>query len=80
MFVDVLMCETNYGLAVPCQVTQAQKSDTASEYDMAAPVNTEGQQYVDCRSYIKLEIALTRPLVPKRPPEELARKCVESRI
>ncbi|XP_041353572.1 cilia- and flagella-associated protein 70-like isoform X3 [Gigantopelta aegis] len=59
------------------EVTQAQKSDTASEYDQQVPVNTEGQQYVDCKSYIKLEFALTRPLVPKRPPEELARRVAE---
>ncbi|XP_064621218.1 cilia- and flagella-associated protein 70-like isoform X2 [Lineus longissimus] len=51
-------------------------TDTGSEADQA-PVNVEGQQYVENKSYIVIEICLTRPLVPKRPPEELARKVAE---
>ena len=40
-------------------------------------VNVEGQQYVEAKSYIMIEIVLRKPLVPKRPPEELARRyCI----
>jgi hypothetical protein len=34
----------------------------------------EGQQYADAKSYIMIDITLARPLIPKRPPEELARR------
>ncbi|XP_033734255.1 cilia- and flagella-associated protein 70-like isoform X5 [Pecten maximus] len=57
--------------------SQTIKSDTGSEVDGQAPVNVEGQQYVDSKSYIMLEISLTSPLIPKRPPEELARRVAE---
>ncbi|KAK7103908.1 hypothetical protein V1264_018705 [Littorina saxatilis] len=53
------------------------KSDTGSEIDGQVPVNVEGQQYADSKSYIMIDICLTRPLVPKRPPEELARRVAE---
>ncbi|KAL3873547.1 hypothetical protein ACJMK2_036646 [Sinanodonta woodiana] len=53
------------------------KSDAGSEVENQAPVNAEGQQYVDAKSYILIEISLTRPLIPKRPPEELARRVAE---
>ncbi|XP_068597905.1 cilia- and flagella-associated protein 70-like [Brachionichthys hirsutus] len=36
--------------------------------------NTEGKAYVEARTYIIIEIALEKPLVPKIPPEELARR------
>uniref|UniRef100_A0AAR2JS08 Cilia and flagella associated protein 70 n=1 Tax=Pygocentrus nattereri TaxID=42514 RepID=A0AAR2JS08_PYGNA len=35
------------------------------------------QMYADSRSYIVIEIALEKPLVPKRPPEELAKRVME---
>ncbi|OWF40657.1 Tetratricopeptide repeat protein 18 [Mizuhopecten yessoensis] len=57
--------------------SQTIKSDTGSEVDGQAPVNVEGQQYVDSKSYVMLEISLTSPLIPKRPPEELARRVAE---
>ncbi|XP_056020644.1 cilia- and flagella-associated protein 70-like isoform X10 [Ostrea edulis] len=57
--------------------SQTIKSDTGSEMEGQAPVNVEGQQYVDAKSYVMLEISLTRPLIPKRPPEELARRVAE---
>ena len=41
-------------------------------------MNVEGQQYVDARSYIMIEVSLSRPLIPKRPAEELARRYVET--
>ena len=52
----------------------ALKSDTGSDVDGQAVVNVEGQHYADAKSYIMVEISLTRPLVPKRPTEELARR------
>nr|XP_022331660.1 cilia- and flagella-associated protein 70-like isoform X20 [Crassostrea virginica] len=57
--------------------SQTIKSDTGSEMEGQPPVNVEGQQYVDAKSYVMLEISLTRPLIPKRPPEELARRVAE---
>ena len=63
-------------LALYLQTSQTIKSDAGSEIDAQVPVNVEGQQYVDAKSYIMIEISLTRPLIPKRPPEELARRYV----
>nr|XP_009297485.1 cilia- and flagella-associated protein 70 isoform X1 [Danio rerio] len=40
-------------------------------------VNTEGQMYADSRSYIIIDIFVEKPLVPKRPPEELAKRVME---
>ncbi|KAM9367016.1 cilia- and flagella-associated protein 70 [Symphorus nematophorus] len=40
-------------------------------------VNTEGNMYVEARTYIIIEIALEKPLVPKTSPEELARRVKE---
>nr|KAG5710751.1 hypothetical protein BaRGS_035153 [Batillaria attramentaria] len=59
------------------EATGPLKSDTASEVEGQAPVNVEGQQYADAKSYIMIDITLSRPLVPKRPPEELARRVAE---
>ncbi|XP_052698028.1 cilia- and flagella-associated protein 70-like isoform X9 [Crassostrea angulata] len=59
------------------QASQTIKSDTGSEMEGQPPVNVEGQQYVDAKAYVMLEISLTRPLIPKRPPEELARRVAE---
>lgn len=62
----------------PCfQTSQTVKSDAGSEPDAQAPVNLEGQQYVDSKSYIMFEICLSQPLIPKRPAEELARRVAE---
>ncbi|ESO85468.1 hypothetical protein LOTGIDRAFT_229452 [Lottia gigantea] len=57
--------------------SQTLKSDTGSELDGQAPINAEGQMYVEARSFIMLEIELDHPLIPKRKPEELARKVAE---
>ncbi|CAH1791968.1 unnamed protein product, partial [Owenia fusiformis] len=51
-------------------------ADSASEAD-GQPQNVEGQQYVEAKSYIMLEIDLLQPLVHKRPPEELAQRVAE---
>ncbi|KAL2101966.1 hypothetical protein ACEWY4_003727 [Coilia grayii] len=40
-------------------------------------VNTEGQMYADSKTYLVIEIALDKPLVPKRPPEELAKRVMQ---
>ncbi|KAK3801767.1 hypothetical protein RRG08_048354 [Elysia crispata] len=53
------------------------KSDTGSEVEGQAPVNVEGQQYTEARSYVMVEICLDKPLVPKRPPEALAKRVAE---
>ncbi|XP_070181892.1 cilia- and flagella-associated protein 70-like isoform X10 [Littorina saxatilis] len=65
------------GSAVMRLASNTLKSDTGSEIDGQVPVNVEGQQYADSKSYIMIDICLTRPLVPKRPPEELARRVAE---
>ncbi|XP_060604491.1 cilia- and flagella-associated protein 70-like isoform X18 [Ruditapes philippinarum] len=59
------------------RTSQTIKSDAGSEHEAQAPVNLEGQQYVDSKSYIMFEIRLEKPLIPKRPPEELARRVAE---
>ncbi|XP_070577266.1 cilia- and flagella-associated protein 70-like isoform X4 [Ptychodera flava] len=52
-------------------------SDAGSETDVTPPQNLEGMQYVEAKSYLMLEITLQRPLVPKRPPEVLAKRVAE---
>ena len=37
----------------------------------------EGQQYLDSRSYVFIEVRLQRPIIPKREKEELAAKVAE---
>lgn len=59
------------------EVSTMLKSDTGSEVDGQTPFNMEGQQYADAKSYIMIDIKLSRPLIPKRPPEELARRVAE---
>jgi len=57
--------------------TSQGKSDTGSEAEGQPPVNVEGQQYTEAKSYLMVEICLDKPLVPKRPPEALARRVAE---
>ncbi|XP_073721083.1 cilia- and flagella-associated protein 70-like isoform X2 [Misgurnus anguillicaudatus] len=52
-------------------------AQTDSPPDMEVQVNMEGQMYAESRSYIVIEIALEKPLVPKRPPEVLAKRVME---
>ncbi|XP_052275784.1 cilia- and flagella-associated protein 70-like isoform X5 [Dreissena polymorpha] len=59
------------------RTSQTVKSDAGSEPDSSAPMNLEGQQYVEAKSYMMFEISLSHPLIPKRPPEELARRVAE---
>uniref|UniRef100_A0A673WKE9 Cilia and flagella associated protein 70 n=1 Tax=Salmo trutta TaxID=8032 RepID=A0A673WKE9_SALTR len=52
-------------------------SVTLVETEQQQQVNTEGQMYADSRTYIIIEIALEKSLVPKRSPEELAKRVME---
>ncbi|XP_060758371.1 cilia- and flagella-associated protein 70 [Neoarius graeffei] len=45
--------------------------------DNELQVDPEAQMYAESRSYIIIEIALEKPLIPKRQPEELARRVRE---
>nr|KAF6322145.1 cilia and flagella associated protein 70 [Pipistrellus kuhlii] len=56
---------------------KSQSSDTALEMEAAPNHNPEGQQYVEAGTYIVLEIQLNKALVPKRLPEELAKRVKE---
>ncbi|XP_035855669.1 cilia- and flagella-associated protein 70 isoform X3 [Sander lucioperca] len=47
-------------------------ADSGSENELN--VNTEGNMYVEAKTYIIIEIALEKPLVPKTSPEELSRR------
>ncbi|XP_050998635.1 cilia- and flagella-associated protein 70 [Acomys russatus] len=56
---------------------KSQSSDTPLEGDTLLSHNLEGQQYLEAGTYIVLEIQLDKALVPKRMPEELARRVKE---
>ncbi|XP_069315984.1 cilia- and flagella-associated protein 70 isoform X1 [Eulemur rufifrons] len=56
---------------------KSQSSDTPLEGEPPLSHNPEGQQYVEAGTYIVLEIELDKALVPKRMPEELARRVKE---
>ncbi|XP_058552663.1 cilia- and flagella-associated protein 70 isoform X3 [Neofelis nebulosa] len=53
---------------------KSQSSDTPLEVEPSLSHNPEGQQYVEAGTYIVMEIQLDKALVPKRMPEELARR------
>ncbi|XP_026095970.1 cilia- and flagella-associated protein 70 [Carassius auratus] len=57
--------------------SQGKCAQTDSVSGLEPQVNTEGQMYADSRSYIVIEIAVEKPLAPKRPPEELAKRVME---
>ncbi|XP_013372198.1 PREDICTED: cilia- and flagella-associated protein 70 isoform X1 [Chinchilla lanigera] len=56
---------------------KSQSSDTPVEGEAPLSHNPEGQQYLEAGTYIVLEIELDKALVPKRLPEELARRVKE---
>ncbi|XP_057642503.1 cilia- and flagella-associated protein 70 isoform X2 [Chionomys nivalis] len=56
---------------------KSQSSDTPLEGETPLSHNIEGQQYLEAGTYIVLEIQLDKALVPKRMPEELARRVKE---
>uniref|UniRef100_A0A671T7N7 Cilia and flagella associated protein 70 n=1 Tax=Sinocyclocheilus anshuiensis TaxID=1608454 RepID=A0A671T7N7_9TELE len=57
--------------------SQGKCAQTDSLSGLEPQVNSEGQMYADSRSYIIIEIAVEKPLAPKRPPEELAKRVME---
>ncbi|XP_026864945.2 cilia- and flagella-associated protein 70 [Electrophorus electricus] len=57
--------------------TQGKPAQAESLIDVELQMNAEGQMYADSRSYIIIEITLEKPLIPKRPPEELAKRVME---
>ncbi|XP_026771916.3 cilia- and flagella-associated protein 70 isoform X1 [Pangasianodon hypophthalmus] len=59
------------------EMKKAKAAQAESVMDAELQVNAEAQMYADSRSYIIIEIALEKPLVPKRQPEELARRVRE---
>ncbi|XP_023248869.1 cilia- and flagella-associated protein 70 [Seriola lalandi dorsalis] len=64
----------------PAKKQPANHSKTASESvtdsltETEPHVNTEGNMYLEARTYIIIEIALEKPLVPRTSPEELGRR------
>ncbi|XP_076981040.1 cilia- and flagella-associated protein 70 isoform X2 [Tamandua tetradactyla] len=56
---------------------KSQSSDTPLEAEPSLYHNPEGQQYLEAGTYLVLEIQLDKALVPKRMPEELARRVKE---
>ncbi|CAO2590569.1 Cilia- and flagella-associated protein 70 [Lemmus lemmus] len=56
---------------------KSQSSDTPLEGETPLSHNLEGQQYLEAGTYIVLEIQLDKALVPKRMPEDLARRVKE---
>ncbi|XP_003509557.1 cilia- and flagella-associated protein 70 isoform X1 [Cricetulus griseus] len=56
---------------------KSQSSDTPLEGEATLSHNLEGQQYLEAGTYIVLEIQLDKALVPKRMPEDLARRVKE---
>ncbi|XP_052589458.1 cilia- and flagella-associated protein 70 isoform X1 [Peromyscus californicus insignis] len=56
---------------------KSQSSDTPLDGEAPLSHNLEGQQYLEAGTYIVLEIQLEKALVPKRMPEELARRVKE---
>ena len=49
-------------------------TDGASDTEAPPPQNLEGMQYDEAHTYIIIEFELESPIVPKRAPEELAKK------
>ncbi|XP_027624701.1 cilia- and flagella-associated protein 70 isoform X2 [Tupaia chinensis] len=56
---------------------KSQSSDTPLDGEPPLTHNPEGQQYVEAGTYIVLEIQLDKALVPKRMPDELAKRVKE---
>uniref|UniRef100_A0A0P6JFB0 Tetratricopeptide repeat protein 18 n=1 Tax=Heterocephalus glaber TaxID=10181 RepID=A0A0P6JFB0_HETGA len=56
---------------------KSQSSDTPVEGEPPLSHNLEGQQYLEAGTYIVLEVQLDKALVPRRLPEELARRVKE---
>ncbi|XP_055085829.1 cilia- and flagella-associated protein 70 [Periophthalmus magnuspinnatus] len=59
-------------------VVKMNRTDAVTEImsEMEQAVNTQGNLYVEARTYIMIEISLEKPLIPKTPPEELSRRVM----
>ncbi|KAH0631802.1 hypothetical protein JD844_019629 [Phrynosoma platyrhinos] len=58
-------------------IVRKDASETTIEAAVSVFQNLEGQQYVESGTFLVIEFALDRPLVPKRLPEELASRVKE---
>ncbi|XP_054850571.1 cilia- and flagella-associated protein 70 [Eublepharis macularius] len=58
-------------------IVKVQPSEITVEAAMSLCQNVEGQQYADAGTFLVLEFALDKALVPKRLPEELASRVQE---
>lgn len=69
------------GAAAAAGANAADKKPQASKAQISeseeVPANPEGQQYLEHKSYVMIEICLDKPLVPKRTPEEMAKRVAE---
>ncbi|XP_072171577.1 cilia- and flagella-associated protein 70-like [Diadema setosum] len=52
-------------------------TEAAADTEAPPPQNVEGMQYEEASTYIVIEFELDSPIVPKRAPEELAKKVAE---
>ncbi|XP_017339919.1 cilia- and flagella-associated protein 70 isoform X1 [Ictalurus punctatus] len=59
------------------EMKKVKPAQAESVMDVDLQANTDAQMYADSRSYIIIEVALEKALVPKRQPEELARRVRE---
>nr|XP_016854376.1 PREDICTED: cilia- and flagella-associated protein 70 [Anolis carolinensis] len=64
-------------LRKPSMVARKDTSDITIDGAPSAVQNLEGQQYVESGTFLVIEFALDKPLVPKRLPEELASRVRE---
>ncbi|XP_026175854.1 cilia- and flagella-associated protein 70 [Mastacembelus armatus] len=54
--------------------TGSSAADSVAVNPTEPQINTDGNLYLEARTYITIEIALDKPLIPKPSPEELARR------
>ncbi|CAL1530492.1 unnamed protein product [Lymnaea stagnalis] len=52
-------------------------SDLMNDTDSQQSMKLDAVQYIEAKSYVMIEISLDKPLVPKRPPEALAKRVAE---
>ncbi|KAL7979102.1 hypothetical protein Chor_015126 [Crotalus horridus] len=61
----------------PSNIVKKDTSEITVDTAVSVCQNLEGQQYVECGSFIVIEFTLDKALVPKRLPEELASRVKE---
>ncbi|XP_006887628.1 PREDICTED: tetratricopeptide repeat protein 18-like [Elephantulus edwardii] len=74
---DVVRKGKDWGVRWEAPSIKSKSSDTPLEAELSLNHNPEGQQYTEAGTYLVLEIELNKALVPKRMPEELARRVKE---